>query len=76
MLPIVREIYGVNLSLLSWLIWLTLKKINSYLMFGRGSIILNLMNCNISFLIILLNISDSNVFLRVEPEASDLCELI
>ena len=45
-------------------------------MFGECSIILNFMNCDICFLIILLYIANSDVFLRVKPKTCNFNELI
>ena len=76
MFPIIWEIYWVNLSLGGELFGLTLKKINSNLMFGTCSTILNFMNCDIGFLIVLLYIPNCDVFLRVKPETCNFNELV
>ena len=45
-------------------------------MFGGCPTILNFMNCDICFLIILLYIANSDVFLRVKPETCNFNELV
>lgn len=73
---IIWKINRVYLSLISRKVDLPFKKVDRHLKLGTSSIILNSMNGNISFLIVLLDIPNCHVFLRVEPERCNFHELI